>query len=203
MTMLSRLPPWSQKLIAWLLLAVLMAAGIALFNAFYLSPLTGFVAERERETAKRQRVERILRQESAVRQQMAEFRRRTSEQLFLASNKASAASSELQNLVKRLIESQTRSSILSLKPYPVEGHEGYNEVTIEVRVRGLGHEGLKRVLYGMESSRPLLQIRKLDIKRPSVNYSSVHTGEADNQLGAVFVISAFFRPDPATAGAAS
>ncbi len=191
---ITQLPPWTQKTIAWMLLAFVVIAVLSLFKGFYLTPLYELVDQREQEMAKRKRVERILSQEAAVRGQKAEFQRKTRDRLFLASSKATAASSELQNLVKRLLESQTRSSIVSLKPYPVESRQGYHEVTIEVRVRGLAHEGLKRVLYGMESSRPLLLIDKLDIKRPVVRYSSVNTEEQDNQLSAVLVISAFFRP---------
>ena len=196
MVMIEKLSPWMQKLLAWTLLGAVLAAVAAVFARFYVEPLAGYMRDQEREIEKRRRVQGILSQEPVINRRMTEFRARTRDVLFLSSGKSTAASSELQNLVKRMIKSQTRSSILSLKPYPVKSLDGYFEVTIEVRVKGLGHEGLKRVLYGMESSRPLLRVRKIDIKRPVLRYKSiVGSSETDNQLGVVIVVSAYFRPD--------
>ena len=195
MNRLRQQPLWSQRLLAWgLLLGLLLALGY-LFAGFYLQPLQSELEDRRRQAEKAQRVEAILAREGQIAETAQRLQALGLNRLFLPEQSASTAASALQNRIKRLVTAQSGAKIQAIKPFPAEEKAGYAELSLEIRMIGLSHAGLQRVLHGIETSLPALVIKRISIKRAVNRYKPVvRPDNRDARLAVTLVVSGYFRP---------
>jgi hypothetical protein len=187
-----------DKIVAVAILVVLLAISYLLFTNLYLSGLNELKSEIEINRKKAEKVDSILANEKLYQKKINEIKKKSSQaKNFLKSNQASTASSEIQNLIKGIISRNTKAKILTLKPYPAIQHEGYSEVSIEIRMREIGHEEIKNMLYKIESEQPLIIIKELEIGRAQQQYKSIlgKTRSNENDLSITLVASAFYRDE--------
>ena len=187
-------PLRDKALAIFLLLAVVMGAYL-LADRVYLSGLDQIKNEIEQKQRKSQKIVSILQKENEINAVIAQRQKSEKKQnIFLVSDKASTASSELQNKLKRLISTYSNAKILTIKPYPAVEHDRYMETSIEVRMRGVKHNELKNILYQVESGFPLLMINRLDIKRSQLRYKPIiKMDNRADKLEVILVVSGFFQ----------
>jgi hypothetical protein len=176
----------------------LLVISYLLFTRLYLSGLDELKSEIQINTRKVEKVDSILANEKIYQKNINEIKNKYKQAgNFLNSNQSSTASSEIQNKIKSIISRNTKAKILTLKPYPVTRHEGYSEVSIEIRMRDIGHEEVKNMLYKIESELPLIIIKELEIGRAQQQYKSIlgKTRSNENDLSITLVASAFYRDE--------
>jgi hypothetical protein len=187
-----------DKIVAVTILLVLLVISYLLFTRLYLSGLDELKSEIQINTRKVEKVDSILANEKIYQKNINEIKNKYKQAgNFLNSNQSSTASSEIQNKIKSIISRNTKAKILTLKPYPVTRHEGYSEVSIEIRMRDIGHEEVKNMLYKIESELPLIIIKELEIGRAQQQYKSIlgKTRSNENDLSITLVASAFYRDE--------
>jgi hypothetical protein len=185
-----------DKIIALTILALLLVISYLLFSNLYLSGLSELKSEIELSRKKTGKVDGILANEKKYQQEINKIKSEYKQSRnFLNSNQPSTASSEVQNKIKRIINSTSRAKIISLKPFPVIQHEGYSEVSVEIRMKDIGHKEIRKMLYAIESQLPLIIIKELDITRTQYSYKSILGAAAKdkNDLNVTLVASGFFR----------
>lgn len=184
-----------EKSVALLILFALLFLTFLLFNNVYLEGLMSIDKEIDLKLKKRDKIESILVKEKSLKEEINNYKKQIQKnKIFLSNNKASTASSELQNKLKRLISNQSKAKILTIKPYPVINHEGYSESSIELRMKGLGHVEVQNILYSIESGKPMLKIKELDIKRKRSRYKAlINSKRNDKELEVTLVVSGYYR----------
>jgi hypothetical protein len=185
-----------DKIIAISILVVLLLLSYLLFSNVYLAGLNELESEMEIQSRKTQKVDRILAKEKFYQTEISKFERKYKQSKnFLNSDQPSTALSEIQNKLRSIISRNTRAKILTVKPYPVTSHEGYSEVSVEIRMKGVNHQDLQKMLYLIENELPLIIIKDIDITRASVAYKSILGARSKDasDLSLTFVASSFFR----------
>ncbi len=184
-----------DKTIALSILFLLLITAYFLFDNFYLEGLSEIENEISINRKKSGKVDAILSKEQFYQNKINEIRKEYSKnKIFLQSNQSSSASSEIQNLLKRLINTHSSAKILTIKTFPVVEHEGYSEASIEIRMKSINHAGIQKVLYEIESQLPLIIIKELDIIRTQLQYKSlVPKSGGTNDLNINLVVSGFFQ----------
>lgn len=184
-----------DKLIAISILVLLLLMSYLLVTQIYLEGLNLIQTEIDINRKKSSKVDGILEKEKYYRNEINKIKGAYKQpKYFLSSNQSSTASSEVQNKLKKIINSQTKAKILTLKPYPVTKHEGYSEVSIEIRMKDVSHNEIQKMLYQIESEYPLIIINELDITRTQLTYKSILGKRNDSSdLNITLVASGFFR----------
>ena len=181
-----------------LALGILLLPLLAIYflaNQFYLQGLRTLEKDIAVERQKAARVEALLAREQYYSEKIGKARKRINQQrIFLNSTQSSGASSEIQNSIKRLISKYSRAKILTIKPYPAVSHDGYNEVSVEIRMKDISHEELQKMLHAMETHAPVIVIKELEINQTRLNYKSL-VGKlgSSSDLNSTLVASAFFK----------
>lgn len=180
------------------MLLVVIAALSLVFNQFYIQQLVEQKNVLQQSRKKTEKVKMILTQENNLKKQISSFNKTKSKnKAFLTSNSPSTAASELQNVLKRLIATYSNSRILTMKPFPVVEHKDFSEASLEIRIKDIGHNGLKNVLYRIENHAPVMLVKELDIKRTQYRFKSVVKNQIKkDKLEAVIVVSGFYRELP-------
>ena len=185
----------ADKALALGILGIIVIIVIAGVRYLYIDQLAEISKDLELVKVKNARVEQILGNEASLSKQFDTQRRLINrEKLFLNGRSSEAASSELQNGLKRLITTHSRSKIQTIKPIPAVKMDDYSELSLEIRVRDLDHKGLQNLLYQIEAHSPVLVIKELDLKRTQLNYRPlVKQAGKKSGLEATFVVSGYFR----------
>ena len=180
---------------AIVLLLVVFAAGYFAVRYLYLEQLFDFASEIEFKKKKIAKIESILNEEEDLDKKIkARKKMGGKNKVFLASYKHATAASELQNFLKRVIATHSNGKIVTIKPYPVIDHGNYSEASLEIRIRGIGHPGLHKVLYQIEANAPILLMKELDVKLNKLKYATlVKSKNSQEQLSVTMVVSGFYR----------
>ncbi len=184
-----------DKALAIGILLFVLVAGLVFAKYIYLNQITTFVDEIEFGKKKSAKVNTILADEKNLQRQIhqkkSQFKK---DRIFLTNTNPANAASELQNYIKRLIATQSRAKILTIKPYPVLAHDDYYETSLEIRLKGIGHKDIQKILYMIESRSPVLLVKEIDIRRPQLQYKSLVPKETKEiNFGVTMVVSGFFR----------
>lgn len=185
-----------DKIIAVSILVALLLLSYLLFSNVYLDGLNELESELQIQIKKTQKVDGILAKEKYYKNEISKFEKKyKSSKNFLNSDQPSTASSELQNKLRNIISSNTTAKILTVKPFPVITHEGYSEVSVEIRMSTVNHQDLHKMLYLIENELPLIFIKDIDITRAAVAYKSILGAKSKDasDLSLTFVASSFFR----------
>lgn len=184
-----------DKVFAVSILVALIFFAYLLFTNVYLDGLREIESEINLNRRKTGKVDSILANEKAYQEKIKKIQREYSQsKQFLSNNQPSTASSELQNKIKKIINTQSKAKILTLKPYPVSRHDGYSEVSVEIRMKDVSHEEIQNMLYKIEGELPLIIIREIDITRTQVSYKSILGQRNDKRdLNITLVASGFFK----------
>jgi hypothetical protein len=185
-----------DKIIAVSVLVVLLLLSYLLFSNVYLAGLNELASEMEIQKRKSQKVDSILAKEKYYQAEISKIEKKYKQSKnFLNSNQPSTALSEIQNKLRNIISRNTKAKILTVKPFPVTSHEGYSEVSVEIRMKGVNHQDLQKMLYLIENELPLIIIKDIDITRASVAYKSILGSRSKDasDLSLTFVASSFFR----------
>jgi multidrug efflux pump subunit AcrB len=167
-----------------------------LFSNVYLAGLSELESEMEMQRKKTQKVDAILTKEKFYQSEIGKVERQYKQSKnFLNSDQPSTALSEIQNKLRNIISRNTRAKILTVKPFPVTSHEGYSDVSVEIRMKGVNHKDLQKMLYLIENELPLIIIKDIDITRAAVAYKSIlgKKSKDASDLSLTFVASSFFR----------
>ena len=164
----------------------------------YLDQLEILGSEIELKKKKNAKIDSILVDEKTlrtrIRQQQNLIRKNN---IFLNSSDSTAAASELQNYIKKLIATNSKAKIQTIKPFPVFEHGNYSEASLEIRIRDIGHQGLQRILYMIENKSPVLLIKELDIKQTQLHFKSVvKPKDKEEKVSVTVVVSGFYRAKP-------
>lgn len=185
-----------DKIIAISILVVLLFLSYLLFSNVYLDGLNELETETQIQIKKTQKVDGILAKEKFYKNEISKIENKYKQSRnFLNSDQPSTASSEIQNKLKTIISRNTSAKILTVKPFPVTSHEGYSEVSVEIRMKSVNHQDIQKMLYMIENELPLIIIKDIDITRAAVAYKSILGSKAKDasDLSVSFVASSFFR----------
>jgi hypothetical protein len=187
--------PLIEKTLAVVLLLFFLMAGYLLFSNIYLNQLYILDKGINLKLKKVSKVESILGKEAELKAKISVQKKRLDKnKIFLTNTKPSTASTELQNKIKRLIVSKSKAKILTIKPHPFVKFDNYTETSIEIRMKNIGHNGIKNIIYLIENSSPTLIIKELDIKRTQLRYKTLVKSKGSvDKLEVILVVSAFFR----------
>lgn len=186
-----------DKVIAIFILLALLMLGYILFSNVYLAGLSKIEHEISINRKKSGKVDAILSREKFYQKKISEIRKvYHKNRIFLDSRQPTTASSELQNTVKRLINTQTKAKILTIKTFPVVQHEGFSEVSVEIRLKDINHTEIQKMLYKIESQLPLIMVNELDVIRTQLQYKPLVSKSGDkNDLNITLVASSFFKDE--------
>lgn len=187
--------PLLEKSLAIFLLLFFLMTGYFLFSNIYLNQLFVLDTDINLKLKKISKVESILDKEAELKSKISIQKKKLDKnKIFLTNSKPSTASTELQNKIKNLIVSKSKAKILSIKTNPFVEFDHYTETSIEIRMKNIGHNGVKNIIYMIENSSPTLIIKELDIKRTQLRYKAlVKTQGNVDKLEVILVVSAFFR----------
>ncbi len=174
---------------------MLLSAGYYFVRHVYLDQLFGLDNEIELIKKKNMKINLILASDKDLRTKINKQKNSIQRnKIFLAGNKPAAAVSELENIVKRLIATNSKGKILAIKPLAIVEHSEFSEASLEITISGIDHLGLQKALYMIENKSPVLLIKELDIKSIQRRYTSIVKSEKKKeQLGVSVVVSGFFR----------
>lgn len=187
----------TDKAIALLILFVLLMMGYLVLTNFYVEGLSQIENEISINRKKSGKVDAILSKEKFYQDKINQIRKEYSKnRIFLQSRQPTSASSEIQNTVKRLINTNTRAKILTIKTFPVIQHEGYSEVSVEIRMKDINHSEIQKMLYQIESQLPLIIVNELDVIRTQLQYKALVSKSGDqNDLNITLVVSGYFKDE--------
>ena len=187
----------TDKAIALLILFVLLMMGYLVLTNFYVKDLSQIENEISINRKKSGKVDAILSKEKFYQDKINQIRKEYSKnRIFLESRQPTSASSEIQNTVKRLINTNTRAKILTIKTFPVIQHEGYSEVSVEIRMKDINHSEIQKMLYQIESQLPLIIVNELDVIRTQLQYKALVSKSGDqNDLNITLVVSGYFKDE--------
>ena len=102
-------------------------------------------------------------EEPAVRERLEAFKQRNQgSELYLKGETPTLAGAELQERVKSVVES-SGGTLVSTQTLPEAEEEGLVRVSVKVRMRG-DVEGVQRVIYGLETGRPLVFLENVLVR---------------------------------------
>jgi len=192
MRLFSGMKKSSEKALALGLLFVALLLLYWLVFDLYLGYLSDQKSEYHYKKDEVGRIQSILSQETEWQVLIQKNSKKAqNQQLFLRSQKASAAASELQNRLKGLIKRHSKARIQTIKDNPIVKKEGYTELSVQMRMRSITHEEIKKILYFIESAKPILRIKKLDVKRQQLSYKRLVAQKPILEM--TIVVSGFFK----------
>ena len=140
-----------------------------------------------------QQYERILATKDAVIANMAKIKQEHEKQGYFNNQETDAlASAEMQEFIKKAII-DAGGQLSSTQELPVSNKDKFNRIAVRVRMTG-NNEVLRKVLYKIETSTPLIIIDQIDI-RPMRGRRNRTTRqiESSNQLNVNFQAVSFMR----------
>lgn len=184
-----------DRILAVGLLLLVISGAYLLVQHVYLAQIKSLNSEIEFMKKKNAKIDSILSEEEDLDRKIKSRKKLSGKnKIFLVSSKHATAASELQNFLKRVIATHSKGKILTIKPYPVIEHDNYSEASLEIRIRGIGHQGLHKILYQIETNAPILVMKELDIKLNKLTYATlVKSKTEDQQLSVTMVVSGFYR----------
>lgn len=97
--------------------------------------------------------------------------------LYLGGQNASLAASELQGVIKRVVD-ESKGELLSMQVIGPPKAERASEVTVKVRVKG-DIQTLQKCVHALESGRPVLLLSKLSVDAIPATSRAAVPGKAD------------------------
>ena len=184
-----------DKVLAIGILVLFLSACFVFFNYLYLNQIQNSVKQIEFSKKKNAKIGTILTQQKQLQKEINQRRISIkSNRIFLINHNPANAASELQNYLKKLVATHSNAKILSIKPYPVLEHDGFYETSLELRLKGVEHKEIQKILYMIESRSPVVLVKEIDIKRAQIRFKTVlKQDKKKNVLGVNMVVSAFFR----------
>ena len=184
-----------DKALAILLLLLVIFSGFFLFNYVYLNQITTYINEIELGQKKYAKINSIISNQKEFDRTLKQEKSKLHKNLiFLKNSNPATAASELQNYVKRIIAANSKAKVLTIKPYPVVDHDDYFETSLEIRLKAVSHNELQKLLYRIESNKPLLLVREVDVKRNRILFKSLIKNKDEKiQLNVNLIISGFFK----------
>jgi general secretion pathway protein M len=102
-------------------------------------------------------------EEPAVRERLEAFKQRNQgSELYLKGETPTLAGAELQERVKSVVES-SGGTLVSTQTMPEAEEQGLVRVSVKVRMRA-DVEGVQKVLYGLETGRPLVFLENVLVR---------------------------------------
>ena len=141
-----------------------------------------------------QQYERILATKNTVIASMAKIKQQHDQQGYFNSQETDAlASAEMQAFIKKTIV-DAGGELSSTQALPVNNKNKFSKITISVRMMG-SSEVLRKVLYKIETSTPLIIIDQIDIRPMQHGTMNLvtHKIEASNVLSVNFQAVSFMR----------
>ncbi|MGZ5026878.1 MAG: type II secretion system protein GspM [Methylobacter sp.] len=145
---------------------------------------------------KLEQYERVLARKNAVMQSMNAIKDQYQQSELLNRQSTGAlASAEVQEFIKKTIV-DAGGQLSSTQALPVSTKNEFSRITVSVRMTGTS-EVLRKVLYKIETSTPLIVINQIEI-RPvrGIRSRLTHQMEQSNQLDINFQAVSFMRKQP-------
>lgn len=130
------------------------------------------------------RYQRVAMQKSDYEQRLQELQERKSdESLFLEGNDFNEAAAQMSERLSQMIRVQAEEScqIVSRQPVRSRVEERFQRVTVNVRMR-CEIEDLKKVLYALETSVPMIIADEVTVIKPRARRSSRNRSVSNNIL---------------------
>ena len=189
----------SKKMQRWLAVALLVVA-ILIVGLVVIMPVVNKGLElheaKNNLVFRLQQYERILARKEAVIASMSAIKEQYQERGLLNRQVTGAlASAEVQEFIKQAIV-EAGGQLSSTQALPVSTKNEFSRITVSVRMTG-NSEVLRKVLYQIETSTPLIIINQIDI-RPMRGIRSRATRqiESSNELNINFQAVSFMRKQP-------
>jgi general secretion pathway protein M len=155
--------PWISRSAALGLLALLLLAAYALIVAPLMTRHEGYQQATQDLDQRLVHFEGLAAERKGVEDRLAAFRRqRGSLEVYLKNATSTLASAELQERIKQVVEGRG-GTLVSTQTLPDRTDAGLLQVAIRVRMRG-DTAALQKVVYALESERPLLFLDNLFIR---------------------------------------
>jgi general secretion pathway protein M len=186
-------PELQQRWIAVSLLAIVVVIIILLIIVPVVSKEMELNEAKNNLVFKLQQYERILAKKEAVIASVANIKEQQKKQVYFNSQETDAlASAEMQEFIKKAIV-DAGGQLSSTQALPVSNKDKFSRITVRVRMTG-NTEVLRRVLYKIETSTPLIIIDQIDI-RPMRGKRNITTRqiESSNDLNVNFQAVSFMR----------
>ena len=188
----------SSPLIKQLLLAVsLLLVVVLCFILLIIMPLVSKLFElneiKSNLVIKLQQYERILAKADLVTASMVNINKEQENQGYFNLQETDAlASADMQEFIKKTIV-DAGGQLSSTQALPVSSKDNFRRITVSVRMTG-SSQILRKVLYTLETSKPLIIINQIDI-RPIRGTRNRMNGlmEASNDLNVNFQAVSFMR----------
>ena len=183
----------------WIAVGLLIAVTMAIVLAIIV-PLVN--KELELHDAKNnlifrlQQYERILATKDTVIANMVKIKQQHDKQGYFNSQATDAlASAEMQEFIKKAIV-DAGGQLSSTQALPVSNKDKFSRITVRVRMTA-SSEALRKVLYKIETSTPLIIIDQIDIRPMRGTRNRVTRQiEASNELNINFQAVSFMRKQP-------
>lgn len=151
-----------QRLLAVALLVVVLAVLYWLIDDLLISRYRNYEAEIDRLQSRLQTLQRMLATREDLETKLRQIRQDQSINLYaLKQASPTLAATDLQQRVETVVES-AGGDLISTQILPVADEEGFARVAISIRMNG-DTEVLQKVLYELESNKPLVFIDNLQI----------------------------------------
>ncbi|MGZ4970110.1 MAG: type II secretion system protein GspM [Methylobacter sp.] len=189
----------SKQMQRWLAVG-LLAVAILIVTLVVIVPVVNKGLElsesKDNLAFKLEQYERVLARKDAVIQSMSAIKEQYQKSELLNRQSTGAlASAEVQEFIKKTIV-DAGGQLSSTQALPVTGKNEFSRITVSVRMTG-DSEVLRKVLYKLESSTPLIVINQIEI-RPvrGIRSRLTHQIELSNQLDINFQAVSFMRKQP-------
>ncbi len=189
----------SKQMQRWLAVG-LLAVAILIVTLVVIVPVVNKGLElsesKDNLAFKLEQYERVLARKDAVIQSMSAIKEQYQKSELLNRQSTGAlASAEVQEFIKKTIV-DAGGQLSSTQALPVTSKNEFSRITVSVRMTG-DSEVLRKVLYKLESSTPLIVINQIEI-RPvrGIRSRLTHQIELSNQLDINFQAVSFMRKQP-------
>jgi len=189
----------SKQMQRWLAVG-LLAVAILIVTLVAIMPVVNKGLElnesKDNLAFKLEQYERVLARKDAVIQSMSVIKEQYQKSELLNRQSTGAlASAEVQEFIKKTIV-DAGGQLSSTQALPVTSKNEFSRITVSVRMTG-DSEVLRKVLYKLESSTPLIVINQIEI-RPvrGIRSRLTHQIELSNQLDINFQAVSFMRKQP-------
>ncbi len=186
-------PLIKQRLLAVSLLLVVVLCFILLIIMPLVSKLFELNEIKSNLVIKLQQYERILAKADLVTASMVNINKEQENQGYFNLQETDAlASADMQEFIKKTIV-DAGGQLSSTQALPVSSKDNFRRITVSVRMTG-SSQILRKVLYTLETSKPLIIINQIDI-RPIRGTRNRMNGlmEASNDLNVNFQAVSFMR----------
>jgi general secretion pathway protein M len=118
--------------------------------------------------------------------------RNTNKDLFLEGSDFNEAAAEMSERLSQMINTQAEDScqIVSRQPVRPRVQERFQKVTVNVRMR-CGIEDLKKILYSLESSAPMVIADEVTVIKPRARRRNRQAAQPQNTLDIRFNMSGY------------